>query len=105
MFELILSLIPPGLLIWIPVLIVIGYLLKHGTSFPNGLITMALFGISAIVSAIYGYGATEGMATPIRMTEVLLAYGLGYGFLLAVSAVFLYDAVHGAVKHIRQKRK
>lgn len=104
MFELILSLIPPGLLIWIPVLIVIGYLLKHGTSFPNGLITMALFGISAIVSAIYGYGATEGMATPIRMTEVLLAYGLGYGFLLAVSAVFLYDAVHGAVKHIRQKR-
>lgn len=103
MIESILGLIPAGLLIWIPVLIVIGYLLKHGTSFPNGLITVALFGISAVVSVIYGYGATEGMTTPLRVSEVLLAYGLGYGFLLAVSAVFLYDAVHGAMKHIRQK--
>ena len=104
MIELILGLIPAGLLIWIPVLIVIGYLLKHGTTFPNGLITLALFGISAVVSVIYGYGATEGMATPLRATEIILAYGLGYGFLLAVSAVFLYDAVHGAMKHIRQKQ-
>ena len=105
MIEIILSLIPAGLLIWVPVLIVIGYLLKHGTRFPNGFITVALFGVSAVVSAIYGYGATEGMEMPLRATEVLLAYALGYGFLLAITAVFLYDAVHGAMKHIREKGK
>ena len=105
MYELILGLIPAGLIIWIPVLIVIGYLLKHGTSFPNGFIAIALFLISAIVSAVYGYGATEGMATPLRVSEIFLAYGLGYGFLLAVSAVFIYDAVHGMLKQIRLRKE
>ena len=103
MIELLFSLIPPGLAIWIPVLIVIGYLLKHGSAFPNGFIALALFGIAAAVSVIYGYMATEGMATPLRVSEVLIAYGLGYGFLLAFAAVFFYDTVHGAMKQIRKR--
>lgn len=99
--NMILSVVPAGLIVWVPVLIIIGYLLKHGTSFPNGFITLMLFAISAAVSAAYGFFDTEGMAAPMRALEVILAYGLGYGLLLAMLATFLYDSVHGAVKHIR----
>ena len=102
--ELIFRLIPPGLLVWIPALIVLGILLKHGTNFPTDLIAIVLFAISAAVSALYGLVATEGMSTPLRITEVLVAYGLGYGFLLAVSAVFIYDTVHGVMKQIRERK-
>ena len=102
--EIILNLIPPGLLIWIPVLIVIGNLVKHGTDFPNDYIAVVLFGIAMVVSIVYGIGATEGMIAPFRVVEILLAYGLGYGFLLSTSAVFLYDAVHGALRHRKAKK-
>ena len=103
--EIILNLIPPGLLIWIPVLIVIGNLVKHGTDFPNDYIAVVLFGIAMVVSIVYGIGATEGMIAPFRVVEILLAYGLGYGFLLSTSAVFLYDAVHGALRHRKAKKE
>lgn len=104
MFEILFGLIPPGLLVWIPALIVVGILLKHGTSFPNGCIAITLLLISMVISALYGIGATEGMSKAYRVTEVLVAYGLGYGFLLAVSAVFIYDAIHGAAKQIRERK-
>lgn len=101
--SLVLGIIPGGLLVWIPVLIVIGYLLKHGTAFPNGLITITLFAIAVAVSAVYGFMDTDGMALPFRVAEIL-AYGAGYGFLVAGAAVLAYDSVHGIIKQARERK-
>lgn len=102
--SLIFTLIAPGLLIWLPVLIVAGYLLKHATKFPNEFIGMVLLVVSVVIALLYGVGATAGTGVE-RWVTVLVAYGLGQGFLLTFSTVFVYDVVHGALKFIKRKKE
>lgn len=103
--TVIFSLVSPGLIIWIPVLIITGAFLKKATSFPNGFIAPALFVEAFLIAALYGYGATAGRAIAERIAEAVIAYGIGQGFMLTVTAVFAYDIVHGAMKHIAAIRE
>ena len=102
---LVLDVIAPGLAVWLPVIMLIGYLLKHGTKFPNEFIAPMLFAVSAVLASLYGIGATAGMPTAGRVLTVILAYGFGQGFILTVTTVFVYDTIHGVAKFISRKRQ
>lgn len=104
MEGMITMLVVPELLVWVGVLIVAGLMLKHMTRFPNGFIWLALFSLSFLIAAGYGVTRTAGEPLTLRLPEVLLAYGVGQGFLLTMQAVLAYDAVHGTAKVIRSFR-
>ncbi len=101
--SLVFSLIVPGLLIWLPVLMIIGYLLKHATGFPNEFIGLVLLAAAIIISLLYGIGATADSSVG-RWVTVFIAYGLGQGFLLTFATVFIYDVIHGVAKFIKRKK-
>ena len=103
--TVIFSLVSPGLIIWIPVLIITGAFLKKATSFPNGFIPYALFAEAFLIASCYGIGATNGRPIAERLAEAVIAYGAGQGFMMTVAAVFAYDAVHGAMKFIKARRQ
>lgn len=102
--SLIFTLVAPGLLIWLPVLLIIGYLLKHATSFPNEFIGVVLLISAVVISVLYGIGITDSN-TAGRWSTVLIAYGIGQGFLLTFASVFVYDVIHGAAKYIKRKQE
>ncbi len=102
---LVLDVIAPGLAIWLPVLMLVGYLLKHGTKFPNEFIAPMLYAVSAVLASLYGIGATAGMSTPGRIFMIVVAYGLGQGFILTITTVFVYDTIHGVAKFVARKKQ
>lgn len=103
--SLIFTLIAPGLLIWLPVLIIVGYLLKHATRFPNEFIGMVLLATAVVIALLYGIGATASETGAEKWVTIIVAYGLGQGFLLTFSTVFVYDVIHGAIKFIKRRKE
>ena len=102
--SLVFSLIVPELLIWIPVLLIVGYLLKHATSFPNEFIAILILVLAVIIAALYGIGVTTAKHGAGRWITAFAAYGLGQGFLLTFSTVFIYDVMHGIHKYTARKK-
>lgn len=90
-----------ALLIWMPVLILIGFCIKHGTKIPNGYIALIIMALSVIISTLYGLTVTSDAGLPF--SEVFVLYGLGQGFILSIATVYVYDVVHGIIKNHKKK--
>ena len=79
------------MLMCIPLLLIVGYLLKHYTDVPNGYIPYIETGMGLALGLIYGGVFVGGF------NNVIL-YG-GQGCVLGFISITIYDAVHGVVKH------
>ena len=102
-FSTIFALIAPELLIWLPVLMVGGCLVKHSTKYPNEFIGALILVAAMIIAFCYGIGITAGESGVHRWLIAGIAYGIGQGFLLCFSTVFCYDVIHGVLKYAKRK--
>lgn len=79
------------MLMCVPLLLIVGYLIKHYTTIPNVYLPYIETGMGLAVGLIYGGLITKGWNNVIM-------YG-GQGVVLGFISISLYDAVHGVVKH------
>lgn len=79
------------MLMCIPLLLIVGYLIKHYTTIPNVYLPYIETGMGLAIGLIYGGLITKGWNNVIM-------YG-GQGVVLGFISISLYDAVHGVAKH------
>ena len=79
------------MLMCIPLLLIVGYLIKHYTTIPNAYLPYIETGMGLAVGLIYGGLIAKGWNNVIM-------YG-GQGVVLGFISISLYDAVHGVIKH------
>ena len=79
------------MLMCVPLLLIVGYLIKHYTIIPNVYLPYIETGMGLAIGLIYGGLITKGWNNVIM-------YG-GQGVVLGFISISLYDAVHGVVKH------
>lgn len=79
------------LLMWVPFLLIIGYLLKHYTTLSNAYIPYIETGLGLLIGVLYG-----GLI--VRGIKGVIMYG-AQGLVLGFISISLYDAVHGITKH------
>ncbi len=79
------------LLMSVPLLLIVGYLIKHYTTLPNVYIPYIETGLGLIIGLLYGGLVVGGFKNVIM-------YG-GQGLVLGFISISLYDAVHGITKH------
>lgn len=79
------------MLMCVPLLLIVGYLVKHYTTIPNASLPYIETGMGLAVGLLYGGLIAKGWNNVIM-------YG-GQGVVLGFISISLYDAVHGVVKH------
>ncbi len=79
------------MLMCVPILLIVGYLIKHYTTLSNVYIPYIETGLGLLIGLLYG-GLIVGGFNNVIM------YG-GQGLVLGFISISLYDAVHGITKH------
>ena len=79
------------LLMSVPLLLIVGYLIKHYTTLSNVYIPYIETGLGLIIGLLYGGLVVGGFKNVIM-------YG-GQGLVLGFISISIYDAVHGITKH------
>lgn len=79
------------MLMCVPLLLIVGYLIKHYTTIPNVYLPYIETGMGLAVGLLYGGLITRGWNNVIM-------YG-GQGVVLGFVSISIYDAVHGVIKH------
>ena len=79
------------MLMCVPILLIIGYLIKHYTTLPSASIPYIETGLGLIMGILYGGLVVGGL-------KGVVLYG-GQGIVLGFISISLYDAVHGVIKH------
>ncbi len=79
------------MLMCVPILLIVGYLIKHYTTLPNAYIPYIETGLGLLFGILYGGLVVGGFKN-------VVLYG-GQGVVLGFISISLYDAVHGIVKH------
>ena len=79
------------MLMCVPILLIVGYLIKHYTTLPNALIPYIETCLGLIIGILYGGLVVGGF-------KGVIMYG-GQGLVLGFISISLYDAVHGLIKH------
>lgn len=89
------------MLMLVPMMIIIGYLLKHYTKFPNGYIPIIEMSMGLVLGVAYAVAFNpEG-----NIVASISMYG-GQGLVLGFVSISIYDAVHGAVcNHIGKEEQ
>ena len=85
------------LLYWVPALVLLGYAVKHCTSFPNQLIPLIEVASGALVGILFGLVTGGGNVLDV------ICYA-GQGALIGIIAIALYDMVHGAIKEWKSRQ-
>ena len=82
------------MLMLVPLMIIVGYLLKHYTKFPNGYIPVVEMALGLVLGIAYAvsFNPEENLVLSMSM------YG-GQGLVLGFVSISIYDAVHGVVCH------
>lgn len=78
------------MLMCVPVLLIVGYLVKHYTTIPNAYIPYIECAIGLVIGVLYGGLIAKGFIN-------IFSYG-AQGLVLGFISISLYDAVHGVVK-------
>lgn len=100
--ELLCGLIDPRLIAWVVVINIIGYWLKvKGLPKWCPPLPLLLFLISFVICTLFGWLVSGDLGGPKAAVMSIFFYGLGNGFLVAVTATWGYDIVHA----IRKQRK
>lgn len=94
--SLVTILVDDRLLMWLPVIMVFGWIIKHKTRIPNGFIPTILLLLSVGIGSAYGWQMSNKGG--IALAEAIAIYGFGQGFILAFAAVFSHSAVHGIIQ-------
>lgn len=79
----------------VPLLIIVGYLVKHYTTIPTMYIPYLEIVSGLVIGIVYGLTCGEGWHS-------IFMYG-GQGVVLGAVSISLYDAIHGTACHIHNK--
>lgn len=98
------QLINPDYAVFIPLLLLLGAILKHTTKKPNDLIPIVLVVCSVLLCSTWGFFTSpyEGLA---RWFAAFFVSGIAQGVLVASTAITMHASVHGASKYNKRKKE
>ena len=82
------------MIMFVPLLIIVGYLLKHYTTMPNKFIPFVETGLGMAIGVLY---AVTGRPEENIVTGIIMY--AGQGIVLGFSSIAIYDALHGTIGH------